>query len=113
MRALFAGLKARRHLRGLTPDEFAEEAASFLATLNAIHPFREGNGRTQMTFLALLADEASHPLDLDQLEPESFLAAMVASFHGASANLAAHIRRLIGRGLPDSSLQGSGLASPR
>ena len=95
MRALFAGLKAKHHLRGLPPDVFAEEAASFLATLNAIHPFREGNGRTQVTFLALVADRAGHPLDLDQLEPESFLAAMVASFHGSAVDLAAHVRRLI------------------
>jgi cell filamentation protein len=95
MRALFADLKAGRCLRGLPPDVFAAKAASFLATLNAIHPFREGNGRAQMTFLALVADRAGHPLDLEQLEPESFLAAMVVSFHGATADLAAHIRRMI------------------
>jgi cell filamentation protein len=28
--------------------------AHFLAELNAIHPFREGNGRTQLTFAVLL-----------------------------------------------------------
>lgn len=97
MRTLFAGLKAKHHLRGLPPAEFAAEAASFLATLNAIHPFREGNGRTQVTFLALLADRASHPLDLDRLEPQLFLAAMVASFHGATADLADQLRRLVER----------------
>ena len=67
----------------------------FLATLNAIHPLREGNGRTQLTFLALLAHRARHPLDLDLLEPEQFLAAMVASFRGDTVDLAIHIRRLI------------------
>jgi cell filamentation protein len=98
MRALFAGLKAGCYLRGLPPDRFAGEAATFLATLNAIHPFREGNGRTQMTFLALLADQAGHPLDLERLEPEPFLGAMVASFRGKTIDLAAHIRRLIDDG---------------
>jgi len=50
--------------------------------LNAIHPFREGNGRTQTTFLTLLAERASHPFDLEKLDPEAFLAAMIASFKG-------------------------------
>ena len=96
MRTLFAGLRAKRHLRNRTSAEFAREAASFLATLNAIHPFREGNGRTQTTFLALLAYRAGHPLDLERLEPTPFLAAMVASFRGEPTALAAQIRSLIG-----------------
>jgi len=95
MQNLFAGLKRKRYLTGLSPDAFADAAANFLATLNAIHPFREGNGRTQTSFLALLADHAGHPLKLDRLAPESFLAAMVASFHGDARTLATEIRRLI------------------
>ncbi len=102
MRTLFADLKAKNHLRRLPPDAFAGEAASFLATLNAIHPFREGNGRSQMTFLAMLADRAGHPLNLDLLEPESFLAAMIESFRGSPTDLTAHIYRLIGGNPGDS-----------
>ena len=48
-----------------------------------------------MTFLALLADKAGHSLHFERLEPEPFLAAMVASFRGENADLAAHIRRLV------------------
>ena len=82
MKALFEALKHENFLRGLSREDFAFEAASFLSTLNAIHPFREGNGRSQTTFITLLADQAGHPLDLDKLVPEDFLAAMVASFKG-------------------------------
>jgi cell filamentation protein len=95
MRATFADLTARRGLRALAPTAFANEAASFLATLNAIHPFREGNGRTQLTFLALVAHQARHPLDLEHLEPERFLRAMIASFQGNTKDLAVQIRRLL------------------
>ena len=95
MRALFAGLKAQRFLKGLSAEAFAREAATFLATLNAIHPFREGNGRTQMSFVALLADQAGHPLVLDRLEPGAFLDAMVESFHDRTANLTKYIRQLL------------------
>ena len=47
MSGLFVELKAKRFLRELTPNAFAVAAARFLSTLNAIHPFRDGNGRAQ------------------------------------------------------------------
>lgn len=96
MQTLFVSLRAKHGLRRLSSRAFADEAATFLATLNAIHPFREGNGRTQLTFLALLADRSGHRLDLDRLEPDQFLAAMIASFGGDATDLSDHVRRLIG-----------------
>ena len=96
MQRLFADLKRQRYLKGLSPDAFAASAAHFLATLNAIHPFREGNGRTQTSFLTLLADQAAYPLKLDRLVPERFLNAMIESFYGDERSIAAEIRRLIG-----------------
>jgi len=95
MSALFDDLKKQRYFRDLTANGFAKAATTFLATLNAIHPFREGNGRTQAAFLALIADQAGHPIDLQRLEPEIFLKAMIASFHGNEKPLLRHIQRLI------------------
>lgn len=82
IKALFGTLKEKRYFRNLQREAFAAETAAFVSTLNAIHPFREGNGRTETTFLTLLAARAGHPFDLGKLEPERFLAAMVASFTG-------------------------------
>jgi cell filamentation protein len=65
--------------------------------LNAIHPFREGNGRTQTMFLALLADQAGYRLWFERLRPKSFLAAMIQSFYGDEQTLALHLRRLMQR----------------
>lgn len=93
---LFAELKANHFLEGLDPDEFAGQAAHFLAELNAIHSFREGNGRTQLAFFAMLADHAGHPLGLEKLDPERMLSAMIESFEGNERNLATVIRELIG-----------------
>jgi len=95
MKALFADLKRRRHLQGLSRDEFATQAAHFLATLNAIHPFREGNGRTQTSFLALLADRAGHPIALQRINPEAILAVVIASFQGNEGPLTEELRRLV------------------
>ena len=69
--------------------------AHFLAELNAIYSFREGNGRTQLMFFALLADRAGHPVDLEKLDPEAMLSAMIASFDGDTTELTAVISRLI------------------
>lgn len=82
MLRLLDGLRRDRFLRGTSADDFARRAASFLATLNAIHPFRDGNGRAQLTFLVMLAHHADHPLDVRTLKPRRFLAAVIRSFHG-------------------------------
>lgn len=87
MKQLFGQLRADDHLRGLDRGAFAEKGATFLAWLNQIHPFREGNGRTQMTFMAALAARAGHPLNLATLEEKIFLEAMIRSFHGDEAPL--------------------------
>lgn len=97
MKALFAGLKAKHYLRDPSPSDFTRKAASFLTTLNAIHPFREGNGRSQLSFVALLANDAGHPLDLVKLHPDEFLEAMVASFRGDEEPLRRALASMIGR----------------
>lgn len=81
MDKLFARLSAEDWPRDRDAAAFARGAADFLAVLNQIHPFREGNGRTQLAFLTVLADQAGHRLEFDRLDPEAMLAAMIASYH--------------------------------
>jgi cell filamentation protein len=95
MQKLFADLKRQDFLEHLSTDEFATRAAHFLATLNAIHPFREGNGRTQTSFLLLLGERAGRRIELDKLVPDRFLEAMVASFKGNERPLVFELGRLI------------------
>jgi cell filamentation protein len=93
---LFVNLKAKNYLEKMPAKEFAAIAAHFLAELNAIHPFREGNGRTQLTFFALLAKRAGRPIDLEKIDPDAMLNAMIASFDGDESELTAVINELIG-----------------
>jgi cell filamentation protein len=93
---LFGQLKKDKFLAGLEREEFAEKAAHFLSELNVIHAFREGNGRSQLSFFLLLADHAGYPIDLENLSPDTFLNAMIASFDGDEAPLAAVIQDLVG-----------------
>jgi cell filamentation protein len=93
---LFDGLRTADYLQNLDAQAFSAKAAHFLAELNAIHAFREGNGRSQLTFFALLADHAGHPLDIDKLEAEEMLEAMIASFGGDERKLVAIVEALVG-----------------
>ncbi|MFA6139994.1 MAG: Fic family protein [Hyphomicrobium sp.] len=92
---LFQRLSRKNFFAELEAEDFSSEAAAFLSTLNAIHPFREGNGRTQNAFLGMLASRAGHQLDFAKLDPETFLPAMIASFHGDDDLLSAEIASLI------------------
>lgn len=95
MRNLFANLASANLLRDRDIGRFSQDAAHFLAELNAIHAFREGNGRTQLTFMSLLAHQAGWQFNLDHLNPEIFLAAMIESFSAREAALIDQIRLLI------------------
>jgi cell filamentation protein len=55
---LFGELQADGFLQGLDQLDFANKAAHFLAELNVIHTFREGNGRSQLTFFTRPAQNA-------------------------------------------------------
>ena len=63
-------LAQANHLQGLSRAEFAQQAAQLLADLNGLHPFREGNGRTQRMFLSDLAHQAGHELHFDVVSRE-------------------------------------------
>lgn len=95
LRALFSDLRRLGYLRGRDEHGFAVGLAHFLAELNAIHAFREGNGRTQLAFARLIAEAAGRSLDFERLDPGAFLAAMIASFRGDETPLALQIRALI------------------
>ena len=95
MKKLFASLAEQNNFAGLGKAEFAKKSAHFLAGLNAIHPFREGNGRTQLSFLGIISQEAGHPLDFEKLEPNKILAAIVESFAGDEDHLRGVIADLI------------------
>ncbi len=65
-RGLYEALKPIRDpdvLNGSTPQQFAERAGQVLGELNFVHPFREGNGRAQETFIAELGRAYGHDVE--------------------------------------------------
>lgn len=94
MDRLFVTLRAAHFKLGSSAADFIPAAADFLAELNAIHPFREGNGRAQLSFMHLLGLRAGHTLDFTRIRRETFLPAMIESFHGRLAPLIAELEAL-------------------
>jgi cell filamentation protein len=74
---------------------FAEAAAQFLGELNAIHPFREGNGRSQLAFMHLVGLRAGRPFDFAGVKRETFMPAMIASYDGDYGPLARELEKLL------------------
>jgi cell filamentation protein len=80
-------LAAEDHLKGLDADAFASRAAFFLGELNSIHPFREGNGRTQREFIRQLAVEAGYHVNWGRVTREQMYDASIES-HNLGNNAA-------------------------
>jgi len=94
MKALFARLRGPTFRPGVEAVDFLDHASDFLSELNAIHAFREGNGRSQLAFMDLLAQRAGHPMDFSRVRQVTFLPAMIASFGGDLAPLRAEFAAL-------------------
>lgn len=84
-------------LRGRHRRAFATAASAIIGDLNYVHPFRDGNGRTQLQYLERLAWQAKHPLALERLSPHGWLAASRAAHHGDYRLMAEEIARAIAR----------------
>jgi cell filamentation protein len=79
-----------RYLAKLSRRDFARQAAIIIGDVNYIHPFREGNGRTQLQYLKLLAEKAGHSVDLTCIDSSRWLAASQVS-HAADYSLMAEL----------------------
>ncbi|HEY1835458.1 MAG TPA: Fic family protein [Candidatus Saccharimonadales bacterium] len=60
---VFTELAKESSLKGLSKENFVKRLAYFYDQLNYIHPFREGNGRTQRVFWNRVAKDADYEID--------------------------------------------------
>lgn len=78
----FLSLHDENLLRGLSRDVFTERLTYYLGEVNAIHPFREGNGRAQRAFFGQLASDAGFILDWQRLDADQSIEASAAIMGG-------------------------------
>lgn len=78
---LLEKLQQEHCLKGLqTKEEVSKRLAYYLGELNAIHPFREGNGRSQRMFVEHLAHSLGYKIDFGKINRDEMLKASIQAF---------------------------------
>ncbi len=77
---IFGAIRKDNYLKNLDRGDFARRLAFHFSEINALHPFREGNGRTQRQFIRELALYNHYALDFSKATGDEMLAASVDSF---------------------------------
>ena len=91
-RQLFALLAQEQQLHGLNIDEFSARAGHYLGEINVLHPFREGNGRTQREFMGQLVEASGYKIDWSVTGQADMIRASIEAYNGDSSGLARLIR---------------------
>jgi cell filamentation protein len=79
---IFRALRGENFLRGLERRPFIDRLTYYLGEVNAVHPFREGNGRTQRAFFEQLARDAGFTVNWQHLDAARNVEASAAIMRG-------------------------------
>lgn len=79
LKKLLDKLKEENYLQNLDRDTFIKRLSYYMAELNVLHPFREGNGRTIREFIRQLAYKNGYVLNLKNINPKEMLHACIRS----------------------------------
>jgi cell filamentation protein len=77
---LFAKIQSE-NLKGLDSNARAGRVAYYFAELNVLHPFREGNGRTQKMLFDEITRRFGCEIDWAHIDTQEFLDALVLAYH--------------------------------
>lgn len=73
-------LRLDNFLNGISREEFVKKAAFYFSEINALHPFREGNGRAQREFMREIALHQGYRVHFANICESEMLNASIASF---------------------------------
>ncbi len=85
--ACFARLKSENFFKGQPFDKFVENIVDFYCVTNMLHPFREGNGRTQRIFLAQLIRFAGYDIHFFAIDTDEMMTATIHAANGVDTYL--------------------------
>lgn len=100
--AMFQRLQAAHEFCGLSRTAFVSEISDFYNDINLLHPFREGNGRTQRLFFTLLIHRAGYDIQFANCDTNEFMVATIYAAQGVSDYLISFFDKAI-RELPVES----------
>ena len=80
-------LQKEKFLKGYRKAEFIEKIAYYMGEVNALHPFRDGNGRSSREYFRQLSLNANFILDFSKTKKEKLLSADIEAFNGKYESL--------------------------
>lgn len=80
----FNRLVKKNYFKGLLKDDFVYEIVDFYTTLNMLHPFREGNGRTQRIFMSKLIAFNGYEFDFANIDNDMLMIATINAANGVT-----------------------------
>ena len=84
MTKCFARLQAKNCFQGLSFNDFIDSIVDFYCVTNMIHPFREGNGRTQRLFLTQLINLNNYSIDFSKIDTDELMIATIQAANGVT-----------------------------
>jgi cell filamentation protein len=96
---IFRALGSENCLRDLDREAFVARLAYYLGEVNAVHPFREGNGRTQRAFFEQLARDAGYTLAWQHLDAARNIEASAAIMRGDAEPMRKMLDTLVSDGI--------------
>lgn len=85
--ACFARLKTENYFKGQEFNEFVSNIVDFYCVTNMLHPFREGNGRTQRIFISQLIRFAGYDINFSSINVDDLMSATVQAANGVDVYL--------------------------
>lgn len=83
----FERLKRNNYFLNLPKHEFVNEIVDFYITTNMLHPFREGNGRTQRIFISKLIEYNGYKFEFSNIDGDELMQATISAANGVSDGL--------------------------
>lgn len=93
--ACFERLKSQNYFKNLETDNFIKKLTDFYCVTNSLHPFREGNGRTQRVFLSQLVYNAGYEIDFAKIDSDELIIATIQAANGVDTYLNDILRKNI------------------
>lgn len=101
---LFGQLRSEDYLAGVPEStEFAGLLADRWGYLTLIHPFRDGNTRSQSLFVSQLARRAGHPISWSRVDVDQLRDLRLAAMSGQEPRLARYLDTLMGSSGPNET----------
>lgn len=91
--AIFSDLATEKHLAGLDHAAFSARAAHYLSEINALHPFRDGNGRAQREFIGQLARKNGYYIAWERMQEKEMQSASKEAFRSEPLEMTSLIER--------------------